>query len=58
MRWRGLIGGVMAAALLAAGCAGGTMGEKKPSLYDRLGGKPAIQAMVQEQAGWPGQARP
>ena len=51
MRWRGLIGGVMAAALLAAGCAGGMMGEKKPSLYDRLGGKPAIQAVVNDFVG-------
>jgi len=46
MRWRAAIGGVTAVALLAAGCAGG-MGEKK-SLYDRLGGKPAIQAVVDD----------
>jgi hemoglobin len=47
MRWRGAIGGVTAAALLAAGCAGG-MFEKRASLYDRLGGKPAIQAVVDD----------
>ena len=46
MRWRAAIGSVTAAALLAAGCAGG-MGEKK-SLYNRLGGKPAIQAVVDD----------
>ena len=50
MRWRRAIGGVMAAALLAAGCAG-AMGEKKASLYDRLGGKPAIQAVVDDFIG-------
>ena len=47
MRWRAAIGGVTAAALLAAGCAGGMGGETK-SLYDRLGGKPAIQAVVDD----------
>jgi hemoglobin len=49
MRWRAAIGGVTAAALLAAGCAGG-MGEKK-TLYDRLGGKPAIHAVVDDFIG-------
>ena len=48
MRWRGVIGGVMAAALLAAGCAGGMMAEKKAPLYDRLGGKEAIRAVVDD----------
>jgi len=51
MRWRGLIGGVTAAALLVAGCAGGMMGEKKAPLYERLGGRPAIQAVVDEFIG-------
>ena len=50
MRWREAIGGLMAAAVLTAGCAGGTMPEKKP-LYDRLGGKPAIQAVVDDFIG-------
>ena len=49
MRWRATIGGVTAAALLAAGCAGG-MADKK-SLYDRLGGKPAIRAVVDDFIG-------
>ena len=51
MRWRGLIGGVTAAALLVAGCAGGMMGEKKTPLYERLGGRPAIQAVVDDFIG-------
>jgi hemoglobin len=51
MRWPGLIGGVTAAALLVAGCAGGMMGEKKAPLYDRLGGRPAIQAVVDDFIG-------
>jgi len=38
----------MVAALLA-GCAG--MADKKPPLYDRLGGKPAIQAVVDDFIG-------
>lgn len=50
MTWRRGIGGLMAVALLAAGCAGGAMMEKK-SLYDRLGGKPAIQAVVDDFIG-------
>ena len=49
MRWRAAIGGVTTAALLVAGCAGG-MGEKT-SLYNRLGGKPAIQAVVDDFIG-------
>lgn len=49
MRWRAAIGGVTAAALLAAGCAG-MMGERK-SLYDRLGARPAIQAVVDDFVG-------
>jgi hemoglobin len=50
MKWRQTIGTVIAAAVLAAGCAGGAMMEKK-SLYDRLGGKPAIQAVVDDFIG-------
>ncbi len=50
MKWRQTIGIVMAVAVLAAGCAGGAMMEKK-SLYDRLGGKPAIQAVVDDFIG-------
>ena len=51
MRWRGLIGGVTAAALLVAGCTGGMMGSKKAPLYDRLGGRPALQAVVDDFVG-------
>jgi hemoglobin len=47
MRWRQAIGTVMAVGVLAAGCADGMMMEKK-SLYDRLGGKPAITAVVDD----------
>jgi hemoglobin len=54
MRWRQAIGTLMAIGMLAAGCAGGTM-EQKPmtgkSLYDRLGGKAAIQAVVDDFIG-------
>ena len=50
MKWRQTIGIVMAVAVLTAGCAGGAMMEKKP-LYDRLGGKPAIQAVVDDFIG-------
>jgi hemoglobin len=53
MKGRRVIGIAMAVALLAAGCA--TMEQKsvtaqKP-LYDRLGGKPAIQAVVDDFVG-------
>jgi hemoglobin len=44
----------MAVAVLAAGCAGGTMDQKsmgQKSLYDRLGGKPAITAVVDDFIG-------
>ena len=51
MRWRQALGVVAAVAVLAAGCAGsGQMMEKK-SLYDRLGGKPAITAVVDDFIG-------
>ena len=49
MKWRQLTGTLMVAAVLAAGC-GETMMEKK-SLYDRLGGKPAITAVVDDFVG-------
>jgi len=49
MKWRNTAGALMAAVVLAAGCSG-AMTEKK-SLYDRLGGKPAIQAVVDDFVG-------
>jgi len=49
MRWRRTLGALMAVVILAGGC-GGAMTEKK-SLYDRLGGKPAIQAVVDDFVG-------
>ena len=49
MRRRQAIGILMAVGVLAAGCAG-EMVEKK-SLYDRLGGKPAITAVVDDFVG-------
>jgi len=55
MSWRRTIGILMAAATLGAGCAGGmqdsgTTMEKK-TLYDRLGGKPAITAVIDDFIG-------
>jgi hemoglobin len=51
MGWRQAMGVALSVAMLAAGCAsGGGMGEKK-TLYDRLGGKPAIQAVVDDFVG-------
>jgi hemoglobin len=42
----------MAVGVLASGCAGGdAMTMPKKSLYDRLGGKPAIQAVVDDFIG-------
>jgi len=49
MRGRQAIGTLVAAGLLAAGCAGEMM--EKKSLYDRLGGKPAITAVVDDFIG-------
>jgi len=50
MTWRRTIGTLVAVAALVAGCGGGMQGDKmmmeKKSLYDRLGGKPAITAVV------------
>lgn len=55
MTWRRTIGTLAAVAALVAGCGGGmqggtTMTEKK-SLYDRLVGKPAITAVVDDFIG-------
>lgn len=53
MRGRRMLGFVVAVALLGAGCA--SMRDDKmaakPSLYDRLGGKPAITAVVDDFIG-------
>jgi hemoglobin len=56
MTWRRTMGILVAMAALVAGCAGGGMqGDKmameKKSLYDRLGGKPAITAVVDDFIG-------
>src|SRR6266850_5207458 len=55
MTWRRTIGTLVAVASLVAGCAGGMQGDKmameKKSLYDRLGGKPAITAVVDDFVG-------
>jgi len=51
---KGLMGGVLAVALVgAAGCASmdGRMAMEKKSLYDRLGGKPAITGVVDDFIG-------
>jgi hemoglobin len=51
MGWRKAVGVALSVTILATGCSsGGTMAEKK-SLYDRLGGKPAIQAVVDDFIG-------
>lgn len=52
MTWRQTLGMLGVAAVLVAGCAGrdSAMMEKK-SLYDRLGGKPAITAVVDDFIG-------
>jgi len=49
MRWRRAIGTLATVAVLAAGCGEAMMAKK--SLYDRLGGKPAIQAVVDDFIG-------
>ena len=52
MRWRQAVGTLMAVGALAAGCAGGdSMMTPQKSLYDRLGGTPAIQAVVDDFIG-------
>ena len=52
MRWRQAVGTLMAVGALAAGCASSdSMMAQQKSLYDRLGGKPAIQAVVDDFIG-------
>lgn len=55
MTWRRTIGILVTMAALAAGCGSGMQGDKmmmeKTSLYDRLGGKPAITAVVDDFIG-------
>jgi hemoglobin len=55
MTWRRTIGTLVTVAALVAGCAGGMQGDRmameKKSLYDRLGGKPAITAVVDDFIG-------
>lgn len=55
MTWRRTIGTLMTAAVLTAGCGSGMQGDKmtmeKKPLYDRLGGKPAITAVVDDFVG-------
>ena len=54
MTWRTTVATLAVVTMLAAGCGesmqGGAMMEKK-SLYDRLGGKPAITAVVDDFVG-------
>jgi hemoglobin len=55
MTWRRTIGTLAAVAALVAGCSsgmqGGTTMMEKKSLYDRLGGQPAITAVVDDFIG-------
>src|SRR5712692_5146195 len=55
MTWRRTIGTLVAVAALVAGCSsgmqGGTAMMEKKLLYDRLGGKPAITAVVDDFIG-------
>jgi len=55
MTWRKGIGTLVVVAALGAGCGGGMQGDKmameKKSLDDRLGGKPAITAVVDDFIG-------
>lgn len=55
MTWRRTIGTLAAVAALVAGCTSGMQGDKpmmdNKSLYDRLGGKPAITAVVDDFIG-------
>ena len=52
MSWSRTLAGLLTAAVLAAGCGEGMMQRSdtmaKKSLYERLGGKPAIQAVVDD----------
>src|SRR5713226_836817 len=55
MTWRRTIGPLVTVAALVAGCGSGMQSDKmmmeKKSLYDRLGGKPAITAVVDDFIG-------
>lgn len=55
MTWRRTIRTLVAAAALVGGCSGGMQADKKmteqKSLYDRLGGKPAITVVVDDFIG-------
>jgi hemoglobin len=51
MAWRRLTGATMAVALLYAGCASSATTMDNRPLYDRLGGKPAITAVVDDFVG-------
>jgi len=55
MTWRRTIGTLVAVTALVAGCSSGMQGGatmmEKTSLYDRLGGKPAITAVVDDCIG-------
>ena len=50
MKWRTTVWTLMMVAVFAVGCGDKMMMEKK-SLYDRLGGKPAITAVVDDFVG-------
>ncbi len=55
MTWRQRIGTLAAVVALVTGCGGSMQGDKRAmertSLYDRLGGKPAITAVVDDFIG-------
>ena len=51
MGWRKAVGAALSMAILTVGCSSGGMMAEKKSLYDRLGGKPAIQALVDDFIG-------
>jgi hemoglobin len=52
MRWQRALGTLITVAVIAAGCGQATMQTaSNRSLYDRLGGKPAIQAVVDDFVG-------
>ena len=51
MTWRQTLGMLGTVLVLAAGCAGRDSAMTEKSLYDRLGGKPAITAVVDDFIG-------
>lgn len=52
MRWHQVVGTMVAVGALAAGCTSGMKEATGPkALYERLGGKPAIQAVVDDFVG-------